>query len=175
MTKRLILGISLAAVFVITSIVLPVYALGGFHDLTYAEVKKGKIEASLKAPITSCPPNTVCGVGAFEKDPDGFAAQMVAATVHGFFCDHVAQDPDCTGDIDDPDAPHIHELSFVIDGDCAAGVALAAENDLLGGKLELNGKDIEIKSKIITESTVHAFTVSFGPNGEICPVITDSI
>jgi len=176
MTKTILVATSVAAIFVASMIMVPVFALAGFHNLTDAEVDGDKIEASLKAPITSCPPKTVCGVGVFETEPDGFAAQMVAATVHAFFCDHVAQDPTCDEPIDDPDAPHVHELSFVADADCDAGVALAAENDLLAASLEVDGKKLEIKNVPVgLDSTVHAFTVAFGPNGEICPVITDSI
>lgn len=62
------------------------------------------------------------------------------------------------------------------DADCDAGVALAAENDLLAASLEVDGKKLEIKNVPVgLDSTVHAFTVAFGPNNEICPVITDSI
>ncbi|KFM18246.1 hypothetical protein AAA799P11_01168 [Marine Group I thaumarchaeote SCGC AAA799-P11] len=166
---KAILGFSLAALFV--AMIVPVMA-DGHLGLLNGEVnnKKGNFEATLTSNFNDCPSGTVCGVGAFTAVPTaGHAATMLAITSHDFFNDHPDQDDDVT-------VAHTHTLEFDADDDCAAGVALngAASGIIPGAKHEVDGAHVEV-SNLTTDldTTVHSFTVSFGPHGEICPVLID--
>jgi len=170
--------------------------LPGFADIKEAEVDDDEFEAELAGDFEDCPSSMVCGVGVFETNPPAaFAAAMVAATIHDFFCDHADQDPSCIpGGLipvppgGDDDVPHVHELFFVPDDICVGvnpfGVKLAGENDLDGAEVDVDDNEVEVENipdSISLDSTVHTFTVEVFPDPAIpdgviiCPVILDSL
>ncbi len=169
MNTKTLLGASILALSI--AMIAPVLA-SSHLNLISGEVnnEKGNFEATLSADFEDCPTETVCGVGAFAADAGDHAARMLAITAHDFFEDH----PDQSDDIA---IPHTHTLVFDIDADCDAGVALNADASGIidGAKHEVKGPHVEVSQlNEVLDTTVHSFTVDFGPNGEICPVIVDS-
>ena len=140
--------------------------------------------AVLQESITTCPEDIVCGVGTFIIDPTGSDALMAAVTVHSPFCDNALQDADAAGNaecddsngIDDIDAPHGHFLSFDNDSDCESGLALVNEIDW--NFFTVNENTVQMFNLRTISGfgpEIHTFTVESGPNGEICPVIVDTV
>ena len=164
MNTKTILGISLGAVFVLSMIMVPVFAVGHVN-MQKVEVKdtgKQSVEINVVGPITP-----TGGPGAFGFGAIGSKAILGVTTHGGVGPDSEAQ-AGGTGAVF-----HTHALQLTTITPCASGVAVASASFKEVGDLEVTGTTVEVKNiskgKIGTlTGEVRSFLLSVDAGGDIC-------
>jgi len=163
MNSKTILGISFAAVFAVSMMMVPAFA-GGHLVLEKVEVKdngKQSLEIDVGANIPQAGEAGAFGYGAF-----GTKA-ILAITSHG----GVGPDSETQTDAADP-VLHTHAVTATTDTPCPSELAVASASFKEVGDLEVSGDTVEVtnisKGKIGTlTGTVVSFTLS-SENSDIC-------
>jgi len=164
MNSKTILGISFAAVFAVSMMMVPVFA-AGHVNLQKVEVKdtgKQSVEINVLGPITPTGGPGAFGFGAFGSKA------ILAITTHG----GVGPDSEAQTNQADP-VFHTHALQLKTTTPCATGLAVASASFKEVGDLEVTGTTVEVKNiskgKIGTlTGTVVSFLLSVDPGGDIC-------
>ena len=169
MNSRAIWGTSLAAVFVLSMIIVPAFA-GGHVNLQTVEVKdKGKqsVEFDVLGPLPQDG-----SLGAFGFGAIGTGA-ILAITTHG----GVGPDSETQTNQADP-VFHTHALQLKTTTPCATDLAVASASFKEVGDLEVTGVTVEVKNiKSVGKltGTVVSFTLSVDAGGDICVNIIKTV
>ena len=158
MTKtKTILGISFAAVFVFSMILIPAYAGGHVvidkTDVKLKDLKISKVDIKLNAKIPKDGPSAF-GYGIFTTDG---LDNVLALATHPGLLDHPSQK-----DIDDP-VFHAHVLDLTDPVGCVAGSA--AKVDLVGSAANAGFEadyKVKVKDKKITVSKITPEEIGVG-------------
>ena len=163
MTKTILLGATLAAVFAVSMMMVPAFA-GGHLVLDKVEVKDN-VKQSLEINAGANIPQDG-SVGAFGYGAFGTKA-VLAITTHG----GVGPDSETQTGTADP-VFHTHAVQLTTTTPCASGLAVASASFKEVGDLEVSGDTVEVKNisngKIGTlTGTVVSFTLTV-ESGDIC-------
>jgi len=166
MNTKTILGISLGAVFVLSMIMVPVFA-AGHVVLEKVEVKdtgKQSVEINVRGPIPQDGSLDAFGFGAI-----GSKAILGVTTHDGVGPDSEAQ----AGGTGAVFHTHALQLKTVAAATCASTTAVASASFKEVGDLEVTGDTVEVKNiskgKIGTlTGEVRSFTITLGGGGALC-------
>ena len=166
MTQTVLVGTSLALIFVASMIMIPAFA-GGHLTFDEVDVDKRSLEIEVTADIPQDGSAGAFGYGAF-----GTKA-ILAITTHG----GVGPDSESQTGAADP-ILHTHAVTAKTVTPCASGLAVASASFEEVGDLEVDGNEIEVekisKSKIgKLTGTVVSFTLTL-EGGDICINVIDS-
>ena len=165
MTKKVFLGAALAAVFVLSMIMVPVFA-AGHVNLQKVEVKdtgKQSVEINVVGPIAQDG-----SLGAFGFGAIGTKAILAIVTHDGVGPDSEAQ----AGGTGPVFHTHALQLKTVALATCGSETAVASASFKEVGDLEVTGDTVEVK-KISGKigkltGTVVSFTITPNGGGELC-------
>lgn len=162
MISKTILGISLAAVFAVSMIMLPIaIAQLSFLDIVEAEIEvddgEFEMEVEMAADFLSGAPDTPYGIVALTSD----FQDMPGTTTHGGVGPDSETQQGGTGAVE-----HNHIVDATMDADCASGVKVTSASFDDPGDLEVDDEEIEVENIPMSRvgdltGVVLSFTLSF--------------
>jgi len=169
MTRTKLMGASLAAVFTVSMIILPIaVAELSFLDIVDAEIEvdddEFEMEIEMAADFLDGAPDTPYGVAALTSD----FQDMPAVTTHGGIGPDSETQQGGTSEVE-----HIHIVDGTMATDCDSGLAVADASFEDPGDLEVDDNEIEVEDiprSLVGDltGTVASFTLSFSDDGDLC-------